>query len=65
MPYFPHSISSRSSPAASIAETKAIGKPVAFDASADEREVRGLISITIILPVCVLRANCTLVPPIT
>ena len=38
------------SPVASIAETKAIGKPVALEASADERDVRGLISITIILP---------------
>jgi hypothetical protein len=30
--------------------TFAIGKPVAFDASADERDTRGFISMTIIRP---------------
>jgi hypothetical protein len=32
-------------------EIRAIGKPVAFDARADEREVLGLISMTTTLPV--------------
>ena len=36
-----------------MADTKAIGKPVALEARADEREVLGLISITIIRPVSV------------
>ena len=30
-----------------MADTSAIGKPVALEASAEEREVRGLISMTI------------------
>ena len=58
-------MSLRSSPAASIADTSAIGKPVAFEASAEDLDVRGFISITIILPVSVFLANCTLVPPMT
>jgi hypothetical protein len=33
-------------PTASFAAIFAIGKPVAFDAKADERETRGFISIT-------------------
>jgi len=33
-------------PAASFVETRAMGKPVALDASADERDVLGLISMT-------------------
>ena len=52
-------------PAASIAETRAIGKPVAFDARAEERDVLGLISITTILSDTGSCANCTFVPPIT
>ena len=48
-----------------MADTKAMGKPVALDAKAEEREVRGLISITMILSVTGSWANCTLVPPIT
>jgi len=48
-----------------MAEIKAMGNPVAFEASADDREVRGLISMTTILPVSGSWANCTLVPPIT
>ena len=39
VPYFPHGISSRFRPEASIADTSAIGKPVALLASAEEREV--------------------------
>ena len=35
VPYFPHGISSRVRPLASIAETNAIGNPVALLASAD------------------------------
>ena len=51
--------------AASMDETRAIGKPVALDANAEERDVRGLISITTTRPVFGSCANCTLVPPIT
>ena len=65
VPYFPHSISSNVNPAANIAETRAIGKPVALDANAEEREVLGLISITAILSETGSWANCTFVPPIT
>ena len=43
----------------------AIGKPVAFEASADERDTRGFISITIIRPSAGLIANCTLEPPVS
>ena len=46
-------------------DTRAIGNPVALLASAEEREVRGLISITIIRSETGSWANCTLVPPIT
>ena len=49
---------------ASIEDTSAMGNPVALEASADEREVRGLISITMIRSVTGSCANCTLVPPI-
>ncbi len=52
-------------PEASLAETSAIGKPVAFEASADEREVRGLISMITTRPVFGSCANCTFVPPMT
>ena len=38
-------------PAASFAETRAIGKPVAFEAKAEDLEVLGLISITMTRPV--------------
>jgi len=43
----------------------AMGKPVAFEASADEREVRGLISMTTTRPVFGSWANWMFVPPIT
>ena len=43
----------------------AIGKPVAFEASADERETRGFISITTISSVAGLTANWTLEPPVS
>ena len=43
----------------------AIGKPVALDASAEERDTRGFISITIRRPVSGCTANCTLLPPVS
>ncbi len=43
----------------------AIGKPVAFEASALERDTRGFISITTISSVAGLTANCTLEPPVS
>ncbi len=52
-------------PLASLAETRAIGKPVALEASAEERDVRGLISMMTTRPVFGSCANWTLVPPMT
>ncbi len=43
----------------------AIGKPVAFDASAEERDTRGFISITTRRPSAGLTANCTFEPPVS
>ena len=48
-----------------MAATFAIGYPVAFDASADERETRGFISITRNSPVSRLRANWMFEPPVS
>ena len=48
---------------ASLAAILAIGYPVAFDASADDRETRGLISIAIIASSAGFTENCTLQPP--
>ena len=48
-----------------MAATLAMGKPVALDASADERETRGFISITTSRPVAGSTANCTLEPPVS
>ena len=42
-----------------------MGKPVAFEASAEERDTRGFISITISRPVSGWTANCTLEPPVS
>ena len=42
---------------------RAIGKPVALDASADERDTRGFISIASIWPVPGCSANWMLQPP--
>ena len=42
-----------------------MGKPVAFDASAEDRDTRGFISITIIRPSFGLTANWTLEPPVS
>ncbi len=50
-------ISSRRYPTASLAAILAIGKPVALDARAEERDTRGFISMTIIRPVFGLIAN--------
>ena len=43
----------------------AIGKPVALDASAEERDTRGFISMTTMRPSSGLIANCTLEPPVS
>ena len=43
----------------------AIGNPVAFDASADDRETRGFISMTVIRPFFGLTANWMLDPPVS
>ncbi len=43
----------------------AIGKPVAFEASAEERETRGFISMTMIRPSSGLTANWMLQPPVS
>ncbi len=48
-----------------MAATLAMGKPVALDASADERETRGFISMTIMRPSAGLTANWTLEPPVS
>ena len=42
----------------------AIGNPVAFDASADERETRGFISMTASSRLAGSYANCTFAPPV-
>jgi hypothetical protein len=42
---------------------RAIGNPVAFDASADERDTRGFISMTSISPLVGFTANWMLQPP--
>ena len=43
----------------------AIGKPVAFEASADERDTRGFISMTTIRPFAGLTANWMFDPPVS
>ena len=43
----------------------AIGKPVALEANAEERDTRGFISMTIKRPVWGFTANCTLEPPVS
>ena len=58
-------ISSSVYPTASFAAILAIGNPVAFDASADDRDTRGFISITTLSPLAGLTANCTLDPPVS
>jgi hypothetical protein len=44
-------------PPANLADTNAMGNPVALEAKADEREVLGLISITTTRPVLGSWAN--------
>ena len=58
-------ISSSVYPTASRAATLAMGKPVALLASAELRDTRGFISITIRRPFWGLTANCTLEPPVS
>ena len=48
-----------------MAAILAIGNPVALEASADERETRGFISITIIRPSAGSIANWMLQPPVS
>ena len=50
---------------ASLAATLAMGKPVALEANADERETRGFISITTMRPSTGLIENCTFEPPVS
>ena len=57
--------SSRVKPTASFAATLAIGNPVAFEASAEDLETLGFISITTSLPVSGLTANWTFEPPVS
>jgi hypothetical protein len=52
-------------PTASFAAIFAIGNPVAFDASADERYTRGFISMTSMRPSTGFTANCTFEPPVS
>ncbi len=58
-------ISSRAYPTASFAAIFAIGNPVAFEASAEDRETRGFISITTIWPVSGWTPNWMLEPPVS
>ena len=58
-------ISSRVNPTASRAAILAMGNPVALEASADDRETRGFISMTRRRPVAGSTANCTLEPPVS
>ena len=57
--------SSRVYPTASFAATLAIGKPVALEARAEERDTLGFISITTNRPSTGFTANCTLDPPVS
>ena len=65
MPVTSLRISSRVKPTASWAATLAIGKPVALEARAEERDTRGFISITTRRPVRGSTANWTLAPPVS
>ncbi len=65
LPVMSFCTSSRVYPTASLAATLAMGKPVAFDASAEERETRGFISITTRRPVAGSTANWTFEPPVS
>jgi hypothetical protein len=48
-----------------LAAILAIGKPVALEASAEERDTRGFISMMTMRPSSGLMANCTLEPPVS
>ena len=50
---------------ASLAATRAMGNPVALEASAEERDTLGFISMTTSLPSAGLTANWTLEPPVS
>src|SRR6516162_8343530 len=50
---------------ASLVAILAIGKPVALEASADDRDTRGFISMTTMRPVFGLTANWMLQPPVS
>ena len=52
-------------PIANLVAILAIGNPVAFDASALERETRGFISITMMRPLSGFTANWMLQPPVS
>ena len=58
-------ISSRVYPMASFAAIFAMGKPVAFDARADERETLGFISMTTTSPFSGFTANWMFDPPVS
>ncbi len=58
-------ISSRVYPTARRAAIFAIGKPVALEASAEDRETRGFISMTTTRPVSGWTANWMLHPPVS
>ncbi len=58
-------ISSSEYPTANLAAILAIGNPVALDARAEERDTRGFISMTIILPSAGFMANWMLDPPVS
>ena len=57
--------SSSVKPTASFAAIFAIGKPVAFDASAELRDTRGFISMTIMRPLSGFTANWIFEPPVS
>jgi len=57
--------SSRVNPTANLAAILAMGKPVALEASADERETRGFISMTTMRPSAGLTPNWMLEPPVS
>src|SRR2546423_13668392 len=58
-------ISSRRYPTASLAAILAMGKPVAFEARAEERDTRGFISMMTMRPVSGLTANWIFDPPVS
>ena len=58
-------ISSRVYPMASLVAILAMGNPVAFDASADDRDTRGFISMTTMRPLRGWTANWMLDPPVS